>query len=149
MNTLRKLILKKHPDYDFDRYSFQPGDCVETLDGAIAIIEYSAIDWVNAFIIKRSMKFRQKGEQRINLNDLPNLRYGEFISKDLEPSKSIFWKENTIVYVEHDNLLALLLKEVHFQGFHAFVLNCDNNYYLHTRIYLDNPYKDYCLDIRK
>ena len=146
MNLIEKYIKKKYPNYDFNRYSFQAGDCVETLDGALVIIEYSAIEYVNAFVIKRSMKFRERGEQRIYLSDLPNIRKGEFVNKDIKVSESIFWKPYMIVHLERGDMTVLLLEEVKHQGFYAYVLSSENSYYLNTRVYVENPWKEYCLE---
>lgn len=33
MNVLQRLILRDHPDYDFEQYHFRAGDMVKSLDG--------------------------------------------------------------------------------------------------------------------
>lgn len=139
MNIIQKAILAEYPDYDFNRYRFKAGDYVTTLDGAEVIVEYSALDYIQGYVIKRSLKYREKGSARIYYTDLPY--YTEFMNKEYKVSKSLKWEIFNIV--RDGNTVVLLTKEVGHQKFHGFVLETDNSYYLHTGIYLENPYAGY------
>lgn len=146
MDVIRKLILNKYPDYDFDRYRFKSGDIVRTLDGALVCVRESALEYVDAFPIVRSMRIREKVWQRVPYTDLPFYTKGEFVSLNIKPTTSVKWKVGDFVTLDYEDSLALLTEEHkdRHQAFYAYVLRCSNNYYLHTGIYVENPMKDYC-----
>lgn len=146
MDILRKLILHECPDYDFDRYHFKSGDIVRTLDGAVICIKESALEYVEAFPVVRSMCIREKIWQRVPYTNLPYYRKGEFVNLSVKPTTSIKWKVGDFVYLDYEEGLALLTEEHkdRYQAFYAYVLQCNNNYYLHTGIYIENPMKAYC-----
>lgn len=148
MNVIQKLIMNQCPDYDFSRYRFREGDMVETLDGALVIVEYSALEYVSAFPIRRSMTCRKKEFQRVSYSNLPYYKKGEFKHKSYPISNSIFWKLGDIVRDE-PGYVVLLTKEDGDQKFSGFVLEAENEYYLHTRIYIRNPYAAYVLTDRR
>ncbi|WP_289751762.1 hypothetical protein [Bacteroides acidifaciens] len=89
MDILRNLILNKYPDYDFDRYHFKSGDIVRTLDGAVICVRESALEYVDAFPIVRSMRIREKVWQRVPYTDLPYYKKGEFVSLSIKPTTSV------------------------------------------------------------
>lgn len=143
MDVLKKLILSKVPEYDFDRYRFKPGDYVRTVDGARVLVKESALEYVTAYVLKRSLVYRELGEQRVYYKDLPCYNKGEFVNKLPENTRSIKWSKFDFVHLEDGNMYVLLTDEVKHQGFYAFVLSSDMDYYLHTCVYVENPHKDY------
>lgn len=145
MDVIRKLILNKCPNYDFDRHRFESGDYVTTLCGAKIIVKNSALDYVDAYVLVRSLKFRERGLQRIYYDDLPYFAKSTFINKLPKTQSSLNWKIYDIVHLEFGNMTVLLTEEKGHQQFYAFVLSSDNNYYLHTSIYVENPYKEYIM----
>lgn len=144
VNIIRNLILKSNPDYDFNRYRFKPGDIVRTLDGAVIVVEYSALDYIKAFPIKRSISCKIRQFQRVHYNNLPYYEKDNFEPICIPITKSLCWKIGNIIVDEY-GAKVLLFEEVEHQCFYGFVLETDNDYYLHTRIYVQNPYKDYIL----
>lgn len=142
MNMIQKLILKEHPNYDFTRYRYQAGDIVRTLDGALVVVEYSAIDYVSAFPVIRSLKYRNREFQRIPYSDLPYYKCGEFCAEQIKPKRKLKWSVGDIVENTNGDVV-LLTKETHSQGFHGYVLQSEQGFYLHTGIYIQNPYRDY------
>ena len=146
LNIIDKLILQKYPDYDFDRYRYKAGDYVESICGAKMIVEYSAIEYVSAFVIRRSLQYRKYGQQRVYYKDLPYYAKGEFINGLPKVNETLYWNVYDIVYLEESNMRVLLTQEVKHQCFYGFVLETENNYYKHTSIYLENPYKQYIIN---
>lgn len=71
MNAIEKLLKSKYPDYDLERYRYKAGDIIRTEDGAMIVVEYSAIEHIQGYVIKRSLVFREKGPQRIEYTKLP------------------------------------------------------------------------------
>lgn len=142
---IQKLILEECPNYDFDRYRFQPGDILKMSDGAIICVEYSALDYVSAFPLLRSMRVREKCWQKIYYSDLPYYQKGSFTSLDIIPINRLKWKVGDIVNMDKCDGKVLLTEEddMRPQTFIGFVLECENNYYTHTGIYIENPMKDY------
>lgn len=144
MDTLRKLILSKCPDYDFERYHFSSGDYVETLDGARILVTEPALEYTHAYVLVRSLKYREKGLQRISYKDLPYYKKGTFVNKLPKLNTSKKWKLYDLVFVdEYFDMIVLLDECIGHQRFYAYVISSENKYYLNTRIYIENPYKDY------
>lgn len=143
MNIIERLIIKKCPNYDFNRYRFKSGDYVTTLCGAKIIVKESALEYVDAYVLNRSLKYREKGLQRVYYDDLPYFEESAFINKLPKIQSRVNWKLYDIVHLELGNMTVLLTEEKGHQQFYAYVLSSDNNYYLHTSIYIENPYKDY------
>lgn len=147
MNVIQKLILRDHPDYDFEQYHFQAGDVVRSLDGGVFIVDYSACDCVEAFPLKRTMKYRNKEWQKVYYKDLPYYRKGDFVNTPyvIKNERVIKWDVGDIVKNERNDVM-LLFDSCGFQEFYGYVLDTSNTYYLHTRVYLRNPYRDFLLD---
>lgn len=144
LKIIQKLILEECPDYDFNRYRFENGDIVKTLDGAVICVEYSMLDCVKASPIKRSMKIREKKLQCVYYNDLPYYEKGKFNNSIVvRPINKIKWSIGDII--EMDNMTMLLEDEDkdRVQSFCAYVLESKNNYYIHTHISIDNPMRHY------
>lgn len=49
------------------------------------------------------------------------------------------------VHLDNGNITVLLSDKVGHQAFYGYVLSSENNYYLHTNIYLENHFKDYVM----
>lgn len=142
MNIIWKLITKECPDYDFTRYRFNAGDLVTTLDGAVVVVDYSALKYVNGWVIRRGLKYRQLGEQHVLYDDLTYYKKGEFVSQPYPLSVSLKWKLYDFVKLD-DYVLLLIEEKDRKQSFYAYVLESENGYYKNTRIYIENPYRDY------
>lgn len=144
-DLIEKLILKKHPNYDFERYRFKAGDIVETLDGATIVVRYSACEYVEAYVIRKSLKYREKGLQNIKYDGLPYYKKGTFTNKLPKITRRLEWKVYDFVHLDNGNITVLLSDKVGHQAFYGYVLSSENNYYLHTNIYLENHFKDYVM----
>lgn len=144
MNVLQRLILRDHPDYDFEQYHFRAGDMVKSLDGGLFIVDYSACEYVEAFPLVRTLTYRKKEFQRVYYTDLPYYRKGEFVNSEypIKDERIVKWEVGDIVCGEY-GIVALLFQECGTQEFYGYVLDSDNSYYLHTRIYLPNPNRYY------
>lgn len=146
MNLMQKVILKEHPNYDPNRYRFKAGDFVTTLDGARICVKYSAIDYVVAYVMSRSLVYRTSGEQRVYYKDLPMIPKDGFINNVPKINESLQWSTYDIVRGDYANMLVLLYEELDRpQEFYGWVLSCENNYYLHMGVYIVNPYRNYIL----
>lgn len=133
MFDFNKFILSKYPNADLDRYRFKEGDIFKVGD-AVLLCLYSAVEYVNCYVIKRSLQYREPGvETRVYYEDIP--REPVFVKPKLR--KSGKWKVGDIV--ETDGMLIYLYKEEHPQYFYAWVIESENNYYLHTGIALPSP----------
>lgn len=146
MDVIKKLIRSKFPDYDFDRYRFKPGDYVITVDGARVLVKESALDYVTAYVLKRSLVYRELGEQRVYYKDLPYYDKDGFVNSTPKTSNSLKWNRFDFVHLGNGNMDVLLTEEIGHQRFYAFVLHSDMDYYLHTSVYVENPYKDYIVN---
>lgn len=143
MDTIRKLILQDHPDYDFNRYRFQPGDYITTQSGSRVLVEYSALDYISGYVLSRSLVYRSLGQSRIQYTDLPYFNKEEFVNRRPTINKTLKWNLFDFVHLDDGDMLVLLTECVGHQEFIAFVLQSENSYYLHTHIYVRNPYRDY------
>lgn len=143
MNAITKYLCRKYPDYDPERYHFKPGDIVTTSDGAVILVKESAIEYVTGYALKRSFLFRPHGENRVPYSYLPDLRKGKYMHPGFPISKSLRWREGTIVTDLTYGVVVYLYEEVSPQCFYGFVVKSENERYLHTGIYIPNPYKDY------
>lgn len=117
MNAINNLILSSVPDYDFNRYRYKAGDCVDLEDGARIIVEYSALEYVQAFVIKRFFKY-PKGEHRVPYSELPY--YTKCDVPQLQSPvihKSLKWKLWTVVPADEIDGSVLLIKDVGCQEF--------------------------------
>lgn len=141
MNAIEKLLKSKYPDYDLERYRYKAGDIIRTEDGAMIVVEYSAIEHIQGYVIKRSLVFREKGPQRIEYTKLPYYKKEKFKSEEFKINKRLSWGLYDIV--KTDTMTVLLTKNVRHQEFYGYVLKSENEYYLNTHIYLVNPFKDY------
>lgn len=144
-DILRKLILKKHPNFDFNRYRYSPGDLIKLDDGAIVVVKEGALDYVDAYVYRRSVKYRFYSLVRILYEELPYYANGEFITEAYRLNKTLKWSVGDIVQDPSYGTIGYLFEEVGHQRFYMFVLEADNPYYVHTGIYLENPYKDYII----
>ncbi len=143
-DIMDKLILRLSPGYDFNRYRYKAGDIVTALDGAILLVKESAIDYVTAYALKRSYMFRNRGENKVPYSALPDIPKGSYVHPGYKVNKTLKWKAGDIIIDEtYEALTVYLYEEVHRQCFYGFVLAPENNYYLHSGIYIQNPYKDY------
>lgn len=145
---LTRLILSKYPDYDVNRYHFKSGDIVKLDCGAIFIVSTSAIEFVDGYIHKRSLKYREFGEVRIDYKDLPYFPKGAFVPAKASVQKSLKWSVGDVVRDPRTNMLLYLYSNQGHQRFYGYVLETDNPYYNNTRVYIDNPYSDYILQER-
>lgn len=141
VDYMKKLILSECPDYDFEQYRFTAGDCVKTKDNAIIVVDCSALKYVTAYVIRRGFKYNSIGETQVLYEDLPYYKKGKFTSLPYKLGTSLKWQVGEIRKV--DDMLVVLYAESGHQGFYAFVLETANKYYLHTRVYVQNQYKDY------
>ena len=140
---VKLAILAKYPDYDFDRHSFRFGDVLRTNNGARIIVIYSAITYVEAFVLKSSFGFKKHKRMRINYTDLPYYKKGEFKSEELEVSKKLKWEVGSVVRDPRSGSKLLLIEQQEHGGFYALVLECENNLYRGKTVYVTNPYIEY------
>ncbi len=143
VDIIHELVLKKYPDYDFERHTFVDGDLVSTLDGAVIIVRCSALAYVDGYVYKPSFKYHNKGEVRVPYSDLPYYKQGEFKSLGYNPIKSLKWRVGDIVKNPTYGTVGYLFKECDHQRFYMYVLETDNDYYMHTGVYIENPYACY------
>lgn len=146
MDILRKLIKREHPDYDFDRHHFSSGDILVTLDSAKIVVEYGALDYVSAFVVKRGLKYRELGACNIPYSDLPYYKRGEFQTASTKCSTSLEWKEWEFRQLE--GKVILLLNKVEHQTFRAYVLSSEDKSYEHEVIYVRNPFASYVAKVK-
>ena len=142
-NYVKMAILAKYPDHDFDRYSFKFGDVLRTNNGALIFVIHSAITYVEAFVLKSSFGFKKNTKMRIAYTDLPYYKKGEFSSEVLDVSKKLKWSVGDLVIDDRSGAKLLLMEERDCGGFYAAILDCDNEFYKETTIYIINPYRDY------
>lgn len=142
-DIIRKMILTECPVYDFDRYRFNSGDIVRLDCGAVIVVDESCLNYVRCYVHKRSLKYREFGEVKVNYTDLPYYPKGSFVSHSYTIQKKLKWSVGDIVTDPTYGTVGYLYKEVGFQEFYMYVLATDNNYYLHTRVYIQNPYRGY------
>lgn len=134
MIDFRKVILAKYPDADFDRYRFQSGDIFKVGD-AILLCKESLIMDVVCYVIKRSLLYRELGtEIKVPYKELPK----EPIMVTPTICKRNKWKTGDVVQTE-DNMTVYLYKEEHPHYFYGWVIQSENEYYLHTGIALPSP----------
>lgn len=143
-DIIRKVILQRHLDCDFERYHYKAGDIARTLDGAVLICEYSAIDYINAFPIVRSISIRNKKFQRVPYTNLEYIKKGKYKKEEYPISKSINWKVGDIV--EQDGFIVLLYEEVRHQQFYGYVLEAEQKYYIDVRVFIQNNFASYVVN---
>lgn len=143
MNILEKLISKKCPGYDFNRYHFNKGDIVKLSCGAVIVVEYSCLEYVQAWIHKRSLTYRDFTSVRIFYNDLPYFEKGTFTNYNYSVQKRLKWRVGDIILDPKTGVTSFLYEETRPQEFYAFVLKSDNKYYMHTHVFVPNPYREY------
>lgn len=137
-----KLILKKYPDYDLNRYRFKFGDIVTTNDGALIFVTESAIEYVKAYVLKSSFTYKRFQYTTVPYTDLPYYHKGEFESEQLPVLKSLRWRVGAVVHdVQFDNYM--LLTEERDGGFVGLVINPDSKYYYKTSVWVMNPWQCY------
>lgn len=142
-DIIRKLILRDCPNYDFDRHRFSSGDVVKLDCGAVIIVDESALTYIKGYVYKRSLKHREFGEVKISYDELPCYPKGEFKSYPYTVQKKLKWSVGDIVSDPNYGTVGYLYEEVRPQEFYMYVLETNNNYYLHTRVYIANPYRGY------
>lgn len=142
-DIIRKVILAKCPDYDFDRYRFRYGDFVQTEDGAKLMVVESCLTYVKAFVLKRSLTIRVLGESKIFYENLPYYNKGNFKSVKYTINKSLLWKSGDVV--QDNDFILLLCEDLGNQSFYAYVLETPYDYYKESKIYVVNPYRDYVI----
>ena len=141
---LENALKKKYPEYDPNRYRFKRGDVVKTLDGAVVVITSEGILDVRGYVHKQSVKYRIGSEVTVPYSDLPKLPKDGFTPYQYKLNKSLKWKTGDIVE-DINGTIAYLYGECDHQCFYGYVLESDMNHYIHTGIYLENPYRDYVL----
>lgn len=141
-DILHKLILQRCPNYDFDQYRYRFGDIVETLDGAKIFVVESALDYVEAFILKSSFTLRRYTECRVPYSNLPKYGQDEFVNEQLPVSNSLNWKVGNVVIDPQFNTKLLLTKSLD-NGFTALVLESPVPPNRGCSVFVMNPYRDY------
>lgn len=130
------------PDYDFNQYRYKFGDVVETLDGAKIFVIESALNYVEAFILKSSFTLRRYTTCMVPYDNLPKYGKEEFVNEQLPVSNSLNWKiGNVVTDPQFDS--KLLLTECVDGGFRAYVLESCNQAYVGCAVFAMNPYRDY------
>lgn len=142
-DIIRKLIRSECPDYDFDRYRFKSGDVVRLDCGAVIVVAESCLDYVRCYVHRRSLKYREFGEAKVDYTDLPYYPKETFVSHPYTTQKKLKWSVGDIVTDHAYATVGCLYKEVGPQEFYMYVLSTDNSYYLHTGVYIQNPYREY------
>lgn len=142
-DVIRKLILQDCPDYDFDRHRFKSGDLVKLDCGAVIVVTESGLDHVRCYVYKRSLRYRECGEIKVDYTDLPYYPKGSFTSHPYSIQKKLKWSVGDIVTDPTYGTVGYLYEEVRPQEFYMYVLESDNDYYKHTRVYIPNPYREY------
>lgn len=145
-NIIHKLILQRCPNYDFGRYHFKFGDVVNTLDGAKIFIIESALNYVEAFILKSSFTLRRYTKCNVPYSNLPDFRKGEFVSEELPLATSLKWQVGNVVLDPQFNNKLLLIEEGEKNSFTAVILESDFPQYVGYFVCVVNPYRDYLLN---
>lgn len=145
MDLIRKAILQKCPDYDFDRYRFKSGDVVKLDCGAVIVVRQSYLKSVWAYVHKRSLHYRNLGSADIPYDDLPYYKKGEFRHAPYKLNKTLKWQVGDIVEDPTYGTVGYLYEETEHQCFYMYVMECDNSYYTNTGIYIQNPYGGYVI----
>lgn len=140
MADFKTFLKKKYPDADFDRYRYRIGDIIELSDGAKVLCVGSAIYYIEAYVIKRSIKYREYARYRISYQELPYAT-GDFVSCTYQITKKLKWSVGNVI--EDNGNIIYLYQEIRYQEFYGWVIKAVNEYYLHTGIYIANPYKSY------
>lgn len=138
-----KIFSHYDEDYDPNRYHFNVGDVVKFDCGAIGIVRTAAVKWVDICIHKRSLVHRNFGVERVEYKDLPYVAKHEFIPAKYTINKTLKWHVGDVVEESNYGMIVYLYEETEHQCFYGFVLQSENKYYLHTGIYLPNPYRAY------
>lgn len=142
-NYVKMGILSKYPDYDFNRYSFKFGDVLRTNNGALIFVIGSAIEYVDAFVLKSSFGIKKNQKVKIYYSELPYHKKNMFTSEKLCVSKSIKWSVGDVVIDPRYGTKILLTEERDHGGFYGLVLESENKFYIETSVYVTNPYIDY------
>ena len=146
LNIIQKLILKKYPNYDLNRYHYKCSDIINhKYNGAQIIVEYSAIEYIQGYVIKSGFGMKKGTKIRVNYDDLEYYAKDQYIKPDYNISSRIRWEPGDIVR-DPDNGFILLITEYAGDGFYALVLDSNGNeYYDETSIYVLNRYSDYIM----
>lgn len=145
-NIIHKLILQSCPDYDFGRYHFKLGDVVDTLDGAKIFVIDSALDYVEAFILKSSFTLRRHTKCYVPYSNLPDFKKGEFVSEELHIATSLKWQVGNVVMDPQFNNKLLLTEENEKNTFIGVILESEVPQYVGYSVVVQNPYRDYLLN---
>lgn len=138
MNVLKRLILFKCPNYDFDHYRFKFGDIVETLDGAKIFVKSSALSYVEAYVLKSSFALRRFRYVNVPYDNLPD----KPLDEQIQVQTKLKWSVGDFVKESLYGMTILLTEKVD-NGFYGLVVESTNPYYRETSIYITNPYQDY------
>lgn len=141
-DIMRKVILAQYPDYDFERHSFKFGEIVKTNTGATIFVIQSAIEYVEAFVLKSGFGLKKNTKVNVNYTDLPYFKKDEYTSINFSINKGLKWEVGQIVMDKRTGS-KLLLTEENDNGFHAIVIESENKYYLECGIYVRNPLEGY------
>lgn len=143
-NIFIKMILKDHPDYDLERYRFKAGDVVRLNCGALLLVDYSAIEYASGYICRKSVLHRELKEERVSYDELPYFKEDEFVPYKFKLNTSLKWKVGDFIRDDRGTLM-YLYHETDHQCFYGFVLESAQSYYLHTRVFVMNPYREFVL----
>lgn len=143
MNIIQKLILKGNPDYDFDRYRFDIGDIVNnTRNYSIVLVIESALDYLEAIVIKRGFGVNKGEVLRVNYDDLEYFSKGEYIKPEYSYQHKLRYeagdiiKDNGVSFCvisrENKTLTIMALEQYKFRGI-----------YLGAKYCITDPYWDY------
>ncbi len=138
MLTFTDLLKRKYLDADLDRYCYNTGDIVNLSCGGQIVVQYSTIEYVVAYVTRRSLVLRSFGECKVSYDDLP-YQYQPGI---LKVQKKIKWSVGDVVQDEDERLI-YLDKEFRQQEFYGWVCSGPADVYLHAGIFLLNPHRDY------
>lgn len=136
MKSFTDFLRKMYPDADFDRYRFKEGDIIELSDGAKVLCISSAIYYIDVYVVKRSLKYREYKQYRVPYDELPYIK-DNFVSAPYSIQKKLRWKVGDIIN-DNGNIVYLYSEQGH-QKFYGWVIKAVNEYYLHTGIYIQNP----------
>lgn len=142
-DLMQKIILSKYPNYDLSRYHFKFGDIIKLDNYAKVFVVASAIEYIEAYVLRAGFGMNRFVRITISYDDLPYYKKGEFINSSLRVSKSLYWRAG-IVVIDPRNNCKLLLENEKGVGFEALILDSKIPSLIETRVYvLQSPYRNY------
>lgn len=148
LTIFQKVILKDHPNHDFNRHYWVEGDVIEFDENYVVLCTENKGFYKDEFIVIKG--FNKGCILDIDLESTPYVSEAEYSKGSMlklaykyqTSKKKLVYETGDIFVDENKNLLCI--KKVEQKGYIAFVIDeKETNYYKHTDIWKMNAYRDY------